>query len=788
MRLTPCQIGVARSCVDTLLLCTMCPTVSDAYSGIVARPAVPTCTCSQSSDAGPTGSLTTANLIAVELRKKQRAAVLEDEAALSQPQWSRSPYHDLRRFGKSDLAAGDSNWVMRTHSSSTSATSRSPSPCHSSESSQYYAASTSSLATSQAAISATDCGVPNYDDPEACGNNKWPGNDDNPRMPMRRPSPSTPASRFARSVKDLAARSPSRPSSLRHAISLSREGVEPEAAGSEHPESDISDSESDTVGDSDTDNDDDNEWSGQNGNLESMIIAAVDGDLSLAAFLVPLLHNDFQLALKSKVDSWQCTTAHGSADGSPGGKPSKTDASQGQDSGNSRKRRRRSSSDGGGREASGGGDGDEGDEDEDNTGDLGQSPPDGADPTPTLACPFHKRDPVKYGIQSGNSAGTKKHKYRGCIGPGYKSIQRLKEHLKRVHSPVQCDRCYEIFPGSLKERAACLARLAEHRKMDVSCERGDPSMKEGIDETQWAVLDKQSRKKNQEAHRLEKWYEIWEVLFPEPGVERPENPWNDLVIPHTSKTAISGEDSFAKLFITIMQHKVLQKEIDEEVFKAIRGPLESAARQALRAHINILGPPSTETSSSESKNRQSLIGGSSTHLSAPATTSSHQLSATTGTTSMTASSPMRGRSGPAAPNTAPYTLSPGSYGMGMSQSMTRAHSQQPQPQYTHMHHPSPSMQAGPLGHQVSGFTAAMPTDDPANSFYGYHNYMFAAPPPPAHHHHQGHANSWPSPGSVSFTGTHQTMSQNFAPLGPGGTDSFFGDVRDFGQGTGQEEL
>jgi hypothetical protein len=95
-----------------------------------------------------------------------------------------------------------------------------------------------------------------------------------------------------------------------------------------------------------------------------------------------------------------------------------------------------------------------------------------------------------------------------------------REHLKRVHSPVQCERCHEIFPGT--DRAACLSRLAEHRKMDVSCELGDPSRKEGIDEAQWAALDKQNRKKNQETHRVEKWFEIWDVLFP--GRERPKSP------------------------------------------------------------------------------------------------------------------------------------------------------------------------------------------------------------------------------------------------------------------------
>ena len=52
--------------------------------------------------------------------------------------------------------------------------------------------------------------------------------------------------------------------------------------------------------------------------------------------------------------------------------------------------------------------------------------------------------------------------------------------------------------------------------------KGDPSLKEGINEAQWASLEKQNRKKNQEVHKAEKWFEIWDILFPE--VVRPETP------------------------------------------------------------------------------------------------------------------------------------------------------------------------------------------------------------------------------------------------------------------------
>lgn len=42
-----------------------------------------------------------------------------------------------------------------------------------------------------------------------------------------------------------------------------------------------------------------------------------------------------------------------------------------------------------------------------------------------LACPFHKYDPVRYGVNPADKT-TKKHHYRACAGPGFKSIQRLK--------------------------------------------------------------------------------------------------------------------------------------------------------------------------------------------------------------------------------------------------------------------------------------------------------------------------------------------------------------------------
>ena len=96
-----------------------------------------------------------------------------------------------------------------------------------------------------------------------------------------------------------------------------------------------------------------------------------------------------------------------------------------------------------------------------------------------------------------------------------------REHLKRKHYPVQCGRCFQTFPG--QDRAALLVALQHHSRYDTQCTLRDPSLKEGISDDQWALLDKKkSIKKDQEFSSVEKWYEIWVILFPE--LSKPETP------------------------------------------------------------------------------------------------------------------------------------------------------------------------------------------------------------------------------------------------------------------------
>ena len=116
-----------------------------------------------------------------------------------------------------------------------------------------------------------------------------------------------------------------------------------------------------------------------------------------------------------------------------------------------------------------------------------------------LACPFHKYDPDKYGPNS--ISGTK---FRSCIGPGFPSVARLKQHLKRTHrAPIQCQRCWITMPD--------LQAMARHANEENRCESADPQP-EGIDHEKWSLITS--------SHGAT-WTKIYEIIFPGAPVPSP---------------------------------------------------------------------------------------------------------------------------------------------------------------------------------------------------------------------------------------------------------------------------
>jgi hypothetical protein len=190
--------------------------------------------------------------------------------------------------------------------------------------------------------------------------------------------------------------------------------------------------------DLDNDNDDDNvdeesndSWGIHIHVLEVAALDAFGGDLDLAAFFLSNLneilglHNSRDIS-KQKVNSWipgiKSSTNSSNASGQT--QSSYESQSTGDSGGQNRKRQRSL----GRKQPDGKGDRGEDDEDQqerDPKKMKENEPRDKPDICLLLACPFWKQDKAKYN-KNYHSANGRRGKYRGCEGPGFTDIQRLK--------------------------------------------------------------------------------------------------------------------------------------------------------------------------------------------------------------------------------------------------------------------------------------------------------------------------------------------------------------------------
>lgn len=115
-----------------------------------------------------------------------------------------------------------------------------------------------------------------------------------------------------------------------------------------------------------------------------------------------------------------------------------------------------------------------------------------------FGCPFYKRDPVKYLFCMMRQTLT---------GTNY-----VKQHLVRYHRPpIHCPTCGEVF----QQKSARDAHIEKN-----TCARREFKL-EGMNLEQQEALRRTSRFAGHE----ERWYQIWDILFP--GEPRPESPYVD---------------------------------------------------------------------------------------------------------------------------------------------------------------------------------------------------------------------------------------------------------------------
>lgn len=260
------------------------------------------------------------------------------------------------------------------------------------------------------------------------------------------------------------------------------------------------------------------------GTFEDHVVAATGVNLSLAARLIPQLLEMFRQERFPVVGIWETSyrkcpgNCHGRDSGTAGGGSLHTH--NGQD--NHRKRQRREDGDTG----EGNNNGHEGDGDDER--EIPQTSAAEGSSSLQFACPFKKHNPEKYNGDY-QSPDMKKGVYKTC-DLGISHDKSFKEHLRRIHGFVQCERCsksYAHLPQKDRKTA-----LASHQAALPPCCGTPPDVNEGISIVQWYLIEELARKaRSTPPQRLNvpKWNEIWKILFPNESL--PDNPW------HTPKTA-----------------------------------------------------------------------------------------------------------------------------------------------------------------------------------------------------------------------------------------------------------
>ncbi|KPM43049.1 hypothetical protein AK830_g3523 [Neonectria ditissima] len=160
----------------------------------------------------------------------------------------------------------------------------------------------------------------------------------------------------------------------------------------------------------------------------------------------------------------------------------------------------------------------------------GQDPPDGqtpkkpradSSPSPQLACPCYKLDPVLH---------------QRCLIFPPRYVSDVRQHVQRAHKrqPLHCPTCKRIFDDADADESTLRDQRHDHiRQRD--CVQSDRSVP-GITEDQLERLRNPESSQRRNRSTEGKWYEIWDILFP--GIARPRSPYLE---PSAHELAVVGE-------------------------------------------------------------------------------------------------------------------------------------------------------------------------------------------------------------------------------------------------------
>ncbi|KAK3381257.1 kinase-like domain-containing protein [Podospora didyma] len=173
-----------------------------------------------------------------------------------------------------------------------------------------------------------------------------------------------------------------------------------------------------------------------------------------------------------------------------------------------------------------------------------------------FACPFWKAGVDKVFLN------------RACAGPGWDEVHRVKEHIRRCHTPSSfknpyvCGRCLENF-GSQE-------RLMQHGREEIQCIIRAPEIIHGKITLEQAINLRSTKKKAPDMTDEEKWFDWFSILLPAHPL--PLSPYYDDATSSTlntlstqHSTGISEYEEY--LHIPLDDEK--QKDLEEDIGGAL---------------------------------------------------------------------------------------------------------------------------------------------------------------------------------------------------------------------------
>ncbi|KAI2463133.1 hypothetical protein F4781DRAFT_417583 [Annulohypoxylon bovei var. microspora] len=361
---------------------------------------------------------------------------------------------------------------------------------------------------------------------------------------------------------------------------------------------DDAESELDNFDTEDEDNEH-NEWSGEPDRVEAAVLAHVE-DLGFATWLIMKIHRDQVHSEAQMIGGWQKGMLYCQASPeSGGGRQSYSNSDGSEPSASPRKRKRHY--------VSNDKDPDDADGEERHGGEGGRSPEDydeggvSREPSSQYACPFNKSDPARFCVNPNTG-----NQFRVCES-GFKSIQRLKEHIKRKHVLIYCKRCFKDFSGDKKTLAERIAELDNHSQQPEHCALSDSRTIDfslGLSlERWWLLAESGGRGKSlRRTFDMEKWFNIWKIIYP--GTPHPDHPWAERTIHGLKPQPVSGNNqNFLNLFESSLDHYIDSGNIrfmpGEELIMKDR--LKSLVRKVFNVHMSLSEPPSLANTSSNGR-------------------------------------------------------------------------------------------------------------------------------------------------------------------------------------------